>query len=98
MSSEIVGVSTGELGRLASELLESGGVVGGSAQVVAGNLVGAGEVGANYPVEGAVLRAGLTALGERIAGWSGATVSAAESILVAVNRQSAADRLAAGEQ
>ncbi|WP_067646642.1 hypothetical protein [Nocardia harenae] len=98
MSSENVGVNTGELGRLASELLESGGVVGGSAQVVAENLIGAGEVGSHYPVEGAALRAGLEALGARIAGWSGATVSAAESVAVSVNRQGAADRFAAGEQ
>ncbi|MFC8530898.1 hypothetical protein [Nocardia sp. NPDC057227] len=98
MSSEIVGVNTGELKRLANELQGSGSDVGSLVQAVSDHLVGPGEVGANYPAEGAAIRAGLTALGERIAGWSGATAAAAASILVAVNRQSAADRLDSGEQ
>ncbi|MFC3964613.1 hypothetical protein [Nocardia jiangsuensis] len=98
MSSEIVGVSTGELKRLANELQGSASAVGSLVQAVSDHPVGPGEVGANYPAEGAAVRAGLAALGERIAGWSGATAAAAESILVAVNRQSAADRPESGER
>lgn len=96
MSSEIVGVSTGELGRLASELQESGGAVGDRVQPVADHLVGPGEVGVNYAAEGAAIRAGLETLGQRIADWSGATAATAESIQASVYRQTAADRL--GEQ
>ncbi|MFC8047347.1 hypothetical protein [Nocardia sp. NPDC057353] len=96
MSSEIVGVSTGELGRLAGELRESGGAVGGAARTVADHPVGPGELGAHYAAEGAAIRAGLEVLGQRLTGWSGATVAAAEAIQVSVDRQAATDRSAFG--
>ncbi|WP_067861415.1 hypothetical protein [Nocardia shimofusensis] len=80
MSTNTLGVSTGELGRLANELRSSGEVVAGHVAKLDDNLFGAEHAGAKYSAQGKDIRAGLEALRKRIEDWSIATGATADVI------------------
>ncbi|MBF6356212.1 hypothetical protein IU449_16960 [Nocardia higoensis] len=92
MSTETLGVSTDELGRLANELRSSGEVVAGNVAKLDDNLFGAEHAGAGYSAQGRAIRAGLEALSRRIDDWSTATGATAEVIGAGAVEYSTVDR------
>lgn len=75
-----LGVSTGELGRLANNLRSSGEDVGGQSGKIGENLFGAEKAGHKYDSEGKAIQAGLDTLRQRISDWSGASAATADVI------------------
>ncbi|MBF6212489.1 hypothetical protein IU433_18765 [Nocardia puris] len=75
-----LGVSTGDLGKLANELRTSGDIVAKQVKKIGDNLFGPGEAGANYATEGKKIQSGLEQLKQRIDDWSKATDTTADVI------------------
>lgn len=88
----MLGVSTGELGRLANELRSSGEVVAGHVGKVCDNLFGVDHAGHKYAAQGKDIQAGLDALRKRIDDWSTATGATADVIGAATVVYSTVDR------
>ncbi|HLS78317.1 MAG TPA: hypothetical protein VK083_16160 [Nocardia sp.] len=79
-TNQYLGVTTGELGRLGSELRASGEEVGGQAGKIAEGIFGPAKAGHKYSAEGTKIQEGLSALRQRITDWSGATGATADVI------------------
>ncbi|WP_157171780.1 hypothetical protein [Nocardia higoensis] len=87
-----LGVSTGELGRLANDLRSSGTTVAGHVVQINDNLFGASHAGAKYAAEGKDIQAGLEALRKRVDDWSTATGATADVIGAATVEYSNVDK------
>ncbi|MBF6268440.1 hypothetical protein REK76_04225 [Nocardia farcinica] len=86
MSSQNLGVQTGELGKFANDLRLSAGVVGTSAQRVSQHMFGDGsnghgpEAGRNYVSQGAAIHTGLENVVQWLENWGAAGKAVADSI------------------
>ncbi|ONM48271.1 hypothetical protein [Nocardia donostiensis] len=96
------GVQTGELGKLGNELNSSASVVKDQAEKVSNNMVGPGEVGANYSEQGKKIQTGLEAVRAWLEDWAEATtntghaVGASEVIYSNVDQENATNTTNAG--
>ncbi|MBF6087030.1 hypothetical protein IU438_17725 [Nocardia cyriacigeorgica] len=80
MSTETVGVQTGELGKLANDLRVSGQEVGERAKKVAGETIGPGDVGVHYSQQGKQIQEGLQRVVDWLASWSEASTTSADAL------------------
>ncbi|WP_069163688.1 hypothetical protein [Nocardia altamirensis] len=78
--SSVVGVQTGELGRLAGDLRISGQVVAERSKDVTGNEFGPGDAGANYADQGTQIQAGFERIAHWMASWAEATITTADAL------------------
>ncbi|WP_433661769.1 hypothetical protein ACQPW1_06135 [Nocardia sp. CA-128927] len=90
--SELVGVKTGELGRLANELSTSGQTVRNRAKDVADNLFGPADAGENYGDQGRKIQAGLETIYKWLGNWSEATLAMGDAVGASVVRYSNTDQ------
>lgn len=92
-----LGVSTGDLGKLANELRSSGQIVGTQVKKVGDNVFGPGDAGANYATEGKEIQTGLEELKKRVDDWSKATDITSDVIGAAQVSYSTVDKQRASE-
>ncbi|MGW0248745.1 hypothetical protein ACWDYH_19125 [Nocardia goodfellowii] len=90
-SSQMLGVKTGTLGKLGSELSASGIIVKEQVKKINDNLTGPGDVGAKYSSEGKDIQGKLEKLRQRIEDWSVATEATGDVIGAAVVNYSTVD-------
>ncbi|GAA5081313.1 hypothetical protein [Nocardia iowensis] len=90
--SELVGVETGELGRLANELSASGQAVRNRAKDVADNMFGPADAGENYADHGRKIQTGLETIYKWLGNWSEATLATGDVVGASVVKYSNTDQ------
>lgn len=90
--SELVGVKTGELGRLGNDLSTSGQTVRNRAKDLADATFGPADAGANYADQGRQIQAGLDAIYKWLGNWSEATLATGDVVGAAVVKYSNTDQ------
>jgi hypothetical protein len=86
--SSMVGVQTGELGRLAADLRISGQVVAKRSKEVTDNEFGPADAGANYVDQGKQIQAGFERIAHWMQSWAEATITTADALGASVVRYS----------
>ncbi|MEV4124692.1 hypothetical protein [Nocardia sp. NPDC049707] len=89
--SSMLGVKTGELGKFANDLGDSGQVVRNRAMDVADHMFGPADAGANYQDRGKKIQAGLEKIYNWLGNWSEATLATSDVIGASVVKYSNTD-------
>ncbi|MFD6160128.1 hypothetical protein ACFWF7_27320 [Nocardia sp. NPDC060256] len=89
--SELVGVKTGELGRLGNELSMSGHAVRDRAKDLSHHMFGPAQAGEHYGDQGRKIQAGLETIYTWLGNWSEATLAMGEAVGAAVVKISNTD-------
>lgn len=89
---ELVGVKTGELGRLGNNLTTSGQTVRNRAKDVADNMFGPADAGEHYGEHGRKIHAGLETLYKWLGNWSEATMATGDVVGASVVKYSNTDQ------
>lgn len=89
---ELVGVKTGELGRLGNNLTTSGQTVRNRAKDVADNMFGPADAGEHYAEHGRKIYAGLETLYKWLGNWSEATMATGDVVGASVVKYSNTDQ------
>ncbi|WP_194834120.1 hypothetical protein [Nocardia sp. XZ_19_369] len=95
--SGMVGVQTGELGRLAADLRISGQVVAQRSKDVTDNAFGPGDAGAHYAEHGKQIQQGFERIGHWMRNWAEATITTADALGASVVRYSDTVQETAGD-
>ncbi|WP_225732340.1 MULTISPECIES: hypothetical protein [unclassified Nocardia] len=87
----MLGVKTGELGRLSTDMTASGQAVRNRVKDVSDNTFGPGDAGANYADQGKKIQHGLDTIANWLAAWSEATLATADVVGASVVKYSNTD-------